>query len=320
MPRTRWYALVLWLIAMTAWVPQTLAQSRHFVVDLTHPIPTFQQGDVGQADLSKPFGNSRPIASFSSQAVLIGLPNFPTGDGHFTLNRIILGEHHGTHLDAPGHFVNKPETTEMPSPDHRTTDQLESKDLTGTVVLLDIARRVQAELDKNGGTPDPDAKKTNFSDVSGNVVTAADIDAIAGQLADGVWLIVHTGWGRFYWQSGPGFEGPYMNGFNFPGVSKTAVDRLIALEDQKKIRINGLGADQTQVDTGANAGAPQFGKGAFPAHVRGLQRGWKLLENLANTELLAQARPGSCTLFVGALKHVGGSGGAARVFAQCERP
>jgi kynurenine formamidase len=237
-----------------------------------------------------------------------------------TLNSIILGEHHGTHLDAPGHFANKPDTTEMPSPDRRTTDQLESKDLTGPVVLLDIARRVQAELDKNGGKPDPDPKKTNFSDASGNVVTAADIDAIAGQLADGVWLIVHTGWSRFYWESGPGLEGPYINGFNFPGVSKAAIDRLIELEDQKKLRINGLGADQTQIDTGANAGAPQFGKGAFPAHVQGLQRGWKLLENLANTELLAQAKPGGCALFVGALKHVGGSGGAARIFAQCERP
>ena len=66
----------------------------------------------------------------------------------------------------------------------------------------------------------------------------------------------------------------------------------------------------------------QLGRPAvrFPAHVRGLQRGWKFLENLANTEFLAPAKPGSCTLFVGALKHVGGSGGAARVFAQCERP
>ncbi|MDP3766883.1 MAG: cyclase, partial [Dehalococcoidia bacterium] len=111
----------------------------------------------------------------------------------------------------------------------------------------------------------------------------------------------------------------YINGFNFPGISKAAVDRLIELENQKKIRINGLGADQIQIDTGANAGAPQFGKGTFPAHVRGLQRGWKFLENLASTELLAQARPRSCSVFVGALKHIGGSGGAARVLAECDR-
>lgn len=294
-------------------------QARRFTVDLTHPIPTFQQGDVGQADLSKPVGKSRPIASFSSQAVLVGLPNFPTGDGHFLLSRIVLGEHHGTHLDAPVHFSNKPETLEMNPPDRRTTDQLEAKDLTGRVVFIDISRRVQAELAKNGGKPDPDPKKTNFSDASGNVVTVADVNAVADQLAAGVWVIVHTGWSQFYWQSGPGLDGPYINGFNFPGISKAAVDRLIELETQRRIRINGLGADQIQIDTGANAGAPQFGKGTFPAHVRGLQRGWKFLENLASTELLAQAKPRSCSLFVGALKHIGGSGGAARVLAECDR-
>jgi kynurenine formamidase len=311
--------VVLTLLAMAGWAVPALAQAKSFMIDLTHPIPTFQQGDVGQADLSKPIGKSRPIASFGSQAVLVGLPNFPTGDGHFFLNRIILGEHHGTHLDAPAHYVNKPETLETTSPDRRTTDQLSEKDLTGRVVLIDVSRRVQAELAKNGGKPDPDPKKTNFSDGAGNVVTAADINAVANQLDNGVWIIIHTGWSQFFWQSGPGLEGPYINGFNFPGLSKAAVDRLVEIENQKKIRINGLGADQIQVDTGANAGAPQFGKGAFPAHVRGLQRGWKMLENLANTDLLAQAKPGSCTLFVGALKHMGGSGGSARVFTQCEK-
>lgn len=312
------FSLLLVAVAVAFWTLPAQAQAKSFIIDLTHPIPTFQQGDVGQADLSKPIGKSRPIASFGSQAVLVGLPNFPTGDGHFILNRIILGEHHGTHLDAPTHFVNKPETLETATPDRRTTDQLSEKDLTGRVVLIDVSRRVQAELAKNGGKPDPDPKKTNFSDAAGNVVTAADINAVANQLDNGVWIVIHTGWSQFFWQSGPGLEGPYINGFNFPGLSKAAVDRLIEIENQKKIRINGLGADQIQVDTGANAGAPQFGKEAFPAHVRGLQRGWKMLENLANTDLLAQATPGSCAIFVGALKHVGGSGGAARVFAQCE--
>jgi kynurenine formamidase len=307
------------ILALTGWTPSAWAQARSLIIDLTHAIPTFQQGDVGQADLTKPIGTSRPIASFSSQAVLVTLPNFPTGDGHFGLGRLIIGEHHGTHLDAPVHFNNKPETLEMKPPDRRTTDQLESKDLTGRVVFIDISRRVQAELAKNGGKPSEDLKKTNFSDASGNVVTVADINAVADQLANGVWVVIHTGWSKFYWESGPELAGPYINGFNFPGLSKAAVDRLIEIENQKKIRINGLGADQIQIDTGANAGAPKFGKGTFPAHVRGLQRGWKFLENMGNTELLAQAKPGSCTLFVGALKHMGGSGGAARIFAQCDR-
>lgn len=310
---------LLTILAVAGWTAPARAQAMSFTIDLTYAIPTFQQGDVGQADLSKPIGKSRPIASFTSQAVLVGLPDIVTGDGHFYWNRVILGEHHGTHMDAPGHFVNKPETQETTRPDLRTADQLSEKDLTGRVVVIDISRRVQAELAKNGGKPDPDPKKTDFRDSSGNVVTVADINAVADQLDKGVWLIIHTGWGQFYWQSGPGYEGPYINGFNFPGLSKAAVDRLIEIEDQKKIRINGVGADQIGVDTGLNFGVPHFSKGSFPFHVRGLQRGWKSLENLANTDLLAQAKPGSCTLFVGALKHIGGSGGPARIFAQCEK-
>jgi kynurenine formamidase len=289
-----------------------------FVIDMTYAIPTFRQGDIAQVDLNSPVKKSRPIASFSPQAILIGLPNFPTGDGYLPLNRLVLNEHHGTHIDAPVHFVNNPNTIEVLSPDKRTTEELTGKDLMGPVGLIDISRRVQSELDKNGGQPSPDTNVTNFSDASGNVVTAADIDVVADQLASGTWLMVHTGWEQFYWESGPGLKGPYINGFNFPGISKAAVDRLIEIENQKGIRINGIGMDQIQIDTGANADAPKF-QNAFPAHVRGMQRGWKLLENVANTGMLAQAKSGSCQLVVGALKHVGGSGGAARVFALCER-
>ncbi len=320
MKRSRACFLILGVVVLLAfWGTSAVAQTgKTFVIDMTHAIPTFRQGDIAQADLNVPVKNSQPIASFSPQAILIALHNFPTGNGHFVLNRLVLGEHHGTHIDAPVHFVNNPNTIESASPDKRTTEELTGKDLTGPVVLIDISRRVQAELDKNGGKASPDTKVTNFSDASGNVVTAADIEMVADQLTNGSWLIAHTGWGQFYWGSGPGLEGPYINGFNFPGVSKAAVDRLIELEDQKGIRISGIGIDQIQTDTGANSDAPTF-KNGFPIHVRGLQRGWTVLENAANTGMLAQAKPGSCQLVVGALKHVGGSGGAARVFALCER-
>lgn len=315
---TRFLIITIGVVIVAFRVTPIMAQtSRTFVIDMTYAIPTFRQGDIGQPDLNAPVKNSQPIASFSPQAILVGMHDFPTAKGHFVLNRLVLGEHHGTHVDAPGHFVNNPDTVEMPSPDRRTTEEMTGKELTGPVVLIDISRRVQAELDKNNGKPSPDTKVTDFSDASGNVVTAADIDAIANQLSSATWIVVRTGWGQFYWGSGPGLDGPYINGFNFPGVSKAAVDRLIAIEDQKGIRINGIGIDQIQVDTGANSDAPRF-QDAFHAHVRGLQRGWKLLENVASTGTLAQAKAGSCQLVVGALKHVGGSGGAARVFALCE--
>ena len=58
---------------------------------------------------------------------------------------------------------------------------------------------------------------------------------------------------------------------------------------------------------------------SFHCHVRGLQRGWKFVENARNLGQLAEADPGSCTLIVGALKLVNGTGTPARVMAQCER-
>lgn len=290
------------------------------VIDMTHALPAFgpMWDSLTQPDLNKPVKGSKPIASYGKQMVLINKPNFPTSDGYFYWNIFILEEHHGTHLDVPGHYVNNEKTRESASPDLRTAEELTSKDLMGPVVLVDISARVEKELAKNGGKPSTDTAVTDFSDASGNAVTPADIDAVADQLTDGAWLIMHSGWGKFFAGYDPGHGGPYLNGFNFPGFTRKAVDRIIEIEDQKKIRINGLGADQVQIDTGINTGLPKF-VDAYPAHVRGLQRGWKMLENLANTDMLAQMKPGKCSLVVGALKHTGGSGGAARIFAVCEK-
>jgi kynurenine formamidase len=146
------------------------------------------------------------------------------------------------------------------------------------------------------------------------VVTVADIDGIADRITDRSFVIAHTGWSRFWAMSGPGLEGPYVNGFNFPGFSKAAMARLIDIETSRNIKINGLGADNLTVDVGQNADAPKFGPGALPLHSRGLQRGWRLIENLATTTDLGRGR---CRLYVGALNHVGGVASWARVFASC---
>ena len=182
-------------------------------------------------------------------------------------------------------------------------------------MFIDISDRVEVELAKNGGEPGP-MGVTDFSITSGNVVTAADIDAIANQLEDRSFAVVHTGWSQFYWASGPALQGPYVNDFNFPGFSNTAVERLIEIEEARGIRINGIGVDNLTVDSGAATGAPDFASGAFPAHRLGLARGWKTLENLVTTPEMAD---GECTLFIGAMNHRGGVAGWARIFARCER-
>ncbi|MEE8245081.1 MAG: cyclase family protein [Pseudomonadales bacterium] len=288
------------------------------IIDLSHQLTTFEPktGDTEAerfaADLTKPINGSRVVAAFSDQMVLIPVPDIPTGDGVFKLNTTILPENLGTSIDAGGHFVaNQPAVA---NPDQRGLADLTVDDLTGPVVVIDISERVDAELSKNEGNPGP-IEVTNFGGASASVVTAADIDAIADQLEDRSFVIVHTGWSQFYWSSGPGQQGPYVNGFNFPGFSEEAIARLIEIETSRGIRINGIGADNLTVDAGEETGAPDLAAGAFPAHRLGLARGWKMLENLANT---AELRTG-CTLFVGAMNHRGGVAGWARIFARCTR-
>ncbi len=300
------------------------AAADSFVVDLTHPVPTFapMEGDPTKPDLAKPYLGSKPIPTFGQQTVF-SLGQFPTNQGHFDLGTLVLSEHHGTHMDTPGHFVNNADTQkpENPSADKRKLAHLvDGNDLTGRVVLVDISARVQAELDKNGGRPSPDKSVTDFSDASGNVVTAVDIEAVADKIDNGVWLVLNQGWSRFYFE-GPDFaKDPYINGWNFPGLTPGAVDKIIEIENAKGVRINGIMSDVIGVESGQNSrGEDENWTNSWYAHVNGLQRGWKLVENGTNQGQLAMAKPDSCTLVVGAPKHVRGTGGPSRVLALCDK-
>ncbi|MGQ0665086.1 MAG: cyclase family protein [Pseudomonadota bacterium] len=298
------------------------AAAASFTVDLTHPMGTFAPlgGDITKPDLSKPYKNSIAVPTFGAQAVYETLPNFETNRGYFGLGRVLLADHHGTHVDSPGHFVNTPGTIEVSAPDKRTLDELKSDELIGPLVFIDIGSRVRAVLDRNGGRPSPDKNVTDFSNSSNAVVTAADIDAIAGKLRTGAWVVANAGWSRFY--SNPDMAtSPYINGWNFPGFSKAACDRLIEIENARGIRVSGLVMDNIGIDSGENSAGPKgdLVTDSWHCHLRGLQRGWKFVENATNLGQLAEARADSCTLFVGAPRTVAAAGGPARVLALCER-
>lgn len=298
------------------------AAQQTFTVDLTHPIGTFAPtaGDITKPDLARPFKSSIAVPTFGAQAVYETLPNFETNRGYFALGRIVLADHHGTHVDSPGHFNNTAATLESQRPDKRTMDELNAHELIGPLVLIDISSRVRAVLDKNGGRPSPDKNVTDLSNSSNAVVTAADIDAIAGKLRNGVWIVANAGWSRFF-QNADMQTSPYINGWNFPGFSKAACDRLIEIENSRNIRINGLVMDNIGIDSGENSAGPKgdLVTDSWHCHVRGLQRGWKFVENAANLGQLAEARADGCTLFVGAPKTIAAAGGPSRVLALCQR-
>ncbi len=292
-------------------------------IDLSHPIPTFAPSseDPMKADLSKPHLDSVPIPTFGGQAVL-SFGKFPTSDGHFSLGTIVLAEHHGTHLDSPGHFVNSADSLEQggkPADQRKHTQDLNANDLIGHAVLIDISGRVEMELAKNGGVPSTDVNVTDFSNASANVVTADDVAAVSDKIKNGVWLVLNTGWSKFYFSGTDFAKDPYINGFNHPGMNKGAVDKLIDIMDQKGVLIGGIIADNIGIDSGQSAvGDDDKWTNSWHAHVRLLQRGIKFVENATNLGQLAMAKdPGKCTIVVGAPKHVGGTGGPSRVLALC---
>ena len=293
-------------------------------IDLSHPIPTFapDSEDPMKADLSRPYLDSTPIPTFGGQAVL-SFGQFPTSDGHFSLGTIVLAEHHGTHLDTPGHYVNNAKSLEgenKPADQRKHTHDLNADDLIGHAVLIDISGRVEMELAKNGGNPSPDISITDFSNSSPNVITADDIAGVEKKIRNGVWLVLNTGWSKFYF-SGPDFaRNPYVNGFNYPGMSRAAVDKLIEIMDRKGVLIGGIVADNIGIDSGQSAvGDDDKWTNSWHAHVRLLQRGVKLVENATNLGQLAMVEdPGKCTIVVGAPKHIAGTGGPSRVLALCK--
>ena len=218
--------------------------------------------------------------------------------------------------------MNTPQSSEpqgVPSDRRNHLHQIDAQRLVGPAVIIDISERVSNELAKNGGRPSPDRRVTDFSEASGAVVTADDIEGVADKLDNGVWLVLNLGWSGFYFGEPAVPKSPYVNGFNHPGMSRKATDKLIEVMDRKNIRISGVIADNIAIETGQVAhGEDDKRTNALHGHVRLLQRDVLLVENAANLDRLSQtAKTSRCTIVVGAIKLGRATGGPARVLALC---
>ena len=319
--------MVAWLAAAVALTfpigAASAAASGLKFIDLTHPIPTFEPSveDRTKPDLSRPVGQSAPIAGFYHQAILYPADEWPTNEGEFLSAAVLIQEHNGTSFNSPNHYVNNALSDErgaIPKDERKATHELTVDQLTGRIVLVDVSARVRDELARNNGVPSPDTSVTDFSDSSRATVRADDIEAVADQIDDGVWIVANLGWSHLYGMGGEDWNAPgYVNGLNHPGFTREAIDKLIEIMDRKGVTISGVAADSLSTDSGEGVrGTDHQWSNSWPAHVRLYQRDVLIVENLANVDALAD-ESGDCTLIVGALNHVGGTGGPARVLAAC---
>ena len=295
--------------------------------DLTQPTPMFEpkDGDPTQPDLNKPLAESRPTAGHGGfQGVRTAKPDLSTARGHFQWGNFFLDEHYATHVDSQCHFVTTDPDLKIDDPDRRTSGEFTLDDLIGPVVYVDIRARVERELARNGGMPSPDPAVTNFGDEGQATVRSADLESLEPHIVERAFIVINTGWDRFFWGVPPenGWLHAYVNGLNHPGLTPEATDWLMALEERKGIRINGIVADNIAVESGESLMGPEGSVQGETArlngpylHAVGLQRGWKLVENATNLGALAHHRQGTGTLIVGASRIAGLSGAPARVIA-----
>ncbi|ASR34981.1 cyclase [Prauserella marina] len=249
---------------------EAIGDKRIEVVDLTAPLTE----NTPVLRLPEPFANT---IGFSLEQI----SRYDEAGPGWYWNNIHTGEHTGTHLDAPVHWLS--------GKDGLDVSRIPLSTLVAPAVVLDVSERVE-------GNPD-------------FLLEVADVrawEAEHGPLPSGGWLLLRTGWDEHSTD-----EERFLNtddtGSHTPGVSAECA-RWLAEETP----VAGLGVETVGTDAGC---APAL-EPAFPCHHYFLGAGKSGLTQLRN---LATLPATGAVLVISPLPIVGGSGSPARVYALVER-
>jgi kynurenine formamidase len=250
---------------------------------VTDLIAGLADGSVEVVDLTQPLSETTPVLvlpePFANTPHLSRrrLSRYDDDGPAWAWDVLELGEHTGTHFDAPVHWITGKDGEDVASvPPAR---------LVGPAVVIDKTAEVAA---------DP-----------GYLLTVADLEAHEarhGAIGPGSWVLFRTGWGAraddeaAFLNAGP--EGPVTPG---PDV---AASRWLA----EHPNVVGYGVETVGIDAGAAGG---FDPG-FPVHNFLLGAGRYGLTQLANLEALPAS---GALLVVAPLKLVDGTGSPSRVLA-----
>ena len=244
-------------------------------------------GAIEVVDLTAPLSSSTPILKLPepfADTVPFSLEEISRYDDRGPVwywNNIHTGEHTGTHLDAPVHWIT--------GRDGDDVSQIPPWRLIAPAAVIDVADRAAA---------DPDFLL--------EIDHVRQWETANGPLPEGGWLLLRTGW-----DARSGDQQAFLNadetGPHTPGVSAEAAKWLA-----EEAPVIGLGVETV----GTDAGAAHSFDPPFPCHSFLLGANKYGLTQLQNLHLLP---PTGAVVIAAPLPIVGGSGSPTRVLALVER-
>ena len=245
---------------------ESVADNSVEIVDLTQPLSE----STPVIKLPPPFANTPGLSRTE-------ISRYDERGPAWAWYTLTIGEHVGTHLDAPIHWVTGKDGADVAS--------VPASSLIGPACVVDKTAETEA---------DP-----------GYLLTVDDLNRWEnenGRMPDGAWVLLRTGWGSRA-QDETAFLNVGENGPETPGPDVEA-SRWLANERN----ISGFGVETVGIDAGAAGGFDP----PFPLHNFLLGAGRLGLTQLANLERLPIS---GALIVVAPLRLVGGTGSPSRVFA-----
>ena len=240
-------------------------------------------GTVRVVDLTQPLSERTPVIGLPdplrehAAALAPALSRYDDAGPAWAWDVLELGEHTGTHLDAPIHWIT--------GRDGEDVGSIPAGRLVGPAVVVD--------------------KTAEAAEDPGYLLTVADLEAFEaehGAMPAGAWVLFRTGWGARADDAeaflNVGEQGPVT-----PGPDADAA-RWLATERE----IVGFGVETVGIDAGAAGGFDP----PFPVHHHLLGNGRYGLTQLAN---LGELPVTGAIIVVAPLRLVGGTGSPVRALA-----
>lgn len=250
-------------------------------------VAELEAGRVKVVDLTQPLGPDTPVIGLppifaSSPGVTMEvISRYDEKGPAWYWNTLHLGEHTGTHFDAPVHWI-----TGKDLPDN-ACDTIPARRFIGPACVIDVTADVEADADF--------------------LLTRERLLAWEqehGRIPRGAWVLLRTGWSR---RTDPseflnvGADGPHSPGFH--------KDAAVFLAEERDVL--GVGVETVGTDAGQAGGFDP----PFPNHT--LMHGAGKL-GLASLRNLDQLPPTGAVVIAAPLKIVNGSGSPLRVLALVE--